>query len=149
MSTETQVVSEDSVLGRKVEGSLARVQAIPAPKGLQEVTMTSTEVTAVCPVTYQRDFYTVEIQFHPRDLIIESKSLKLYLAKFSNEGIFAEQLACTICDEILEVVNPMWIEVTTIQSPRGGISIKSQADGWGTSEYSSIVNTQKAVSSIV
>ena len=52
----------------------------------------SSELTAVCPVTDQPDFYTIDIEYVPGSSCIETKSLKLYLRTFDNRGVFAEHL---------------------------------------------------------
>ena len=56
--------------------------------------MTSDELTAVCPITAQPDFYVARIVYRPKALCLESKSLKLYLARFRNEGAFARRSRC-------------------------------------------------------
>ena len=55
--------------------------------------MTSDELAAVCPITGQPDLYTAAIEYRPEALCLESKSLKLYLATYRNEGVFCEALA--------------------------------------------------------
>ena len=117
------------VLGKIVTGTLDRVEGIPGPKGFIRVAMTSDEVVSTCPVTGQPDFYTVTIEFMPGELIIESKSLKLYLRKFATMGIFCEQLSETIRGEIEEVIHPRDIVVTVVQKSRGGISITAISSG--------------------
>lgn len=99
----------------------------PCPSGIEEVTMTSDEVTALCPVTGQPDWYTVSIGYKPIALCIESKSLKLYLQSFRNEGLFCEAFAARIAKDISEVIKPAWCKVEVVQKPRGGISITAVA----------------------
>ncbi len=90
-----------------------------------EVTLTSDEVTAVCPVTGQPDFYSVAITLRG-GYSIESKSLKLYFQTLREKGIFCEDLAGEIKREVLALVD-CEVSVTVIQRPRGGISIKATA----------------------
>ena len=71
-----------------------------ANPGVAHVEMTSDELTAMCPVTGQPDLYVARIEYWPAALCIESKSLKLYLNGYRNEGHFCEALAVT--DEVLE-----------------------------------------------
>ncbi len=90
-----------------------------------EVTLTSDEVTALCPVTGQPDFYTVAITLRG-GYTIESKSLKMYLQTLRDKGIFCEDLAGEIKKEVLALVN-CEVSVTVIQKARGGITIKAVA----------------------
>jgi len=96
-----------------------------ANPGVSQVEMTSDELTAICPVTGQPDLYVATIEFWPRDLCIESKSLKLYLSSFRNEGHFCEALAVRIRDDIAGVLElqPDKVRVTLTQKARGGITI--------------------------
>ena len=89
------------------------------------VEMTSDELTAVCPVTGQPDLYTATIQYWPAALCIESKSLKLYLSGYRNEGHFCEGLAVKIRDDVAEALElPLdKVRVTLKQKARGGITI--------------------------
>lgn len=100
----------------------------PAPTNVTKVTMNSDELTGVCPITGQPDWYSIEIEYIPDALCLESKSLKLYLHKFRNEGIFGESLASLIADDIFDALSPHYISVTLFQKPRGGISITSVAE---------------------
>jgi len=84
-----------------------------ANPGASHVKMTSDELTAVCPVTGQPDLYVATIEFWPQALCIESKSLKLYLGGFRNEGHFCEALE----------LPPDKVRVTLEQKARGGITI--------------------------
>jgi 7-cyano-7-deazaguanine reductase len=87
------------------------------------VALASDEFTCVCPATGQPDFATITIKYIPDKWILESKSLKLYLWSYRNEGVFHEHVTNTICDDIVSVLHPHWIEVTGAFKVRGGISI--------------------------
>jgi 7-cyano-7-deazaguanine reductase len=91
--------------------------------------MTSDELTAVCPVTGQPDLYVATIEYWPGKLCIESKSLKLYLSGYRNEGHFAEALAVRIRDDVAEAVQLPADKVRVIlrQKARGGITITATA----------------------
>jgi len=93
--------------------------------GVSHVVMRSDELVAVCPVTGQPDLYVASIEFWPQGLCLESKSLKLYLSGFRNEGAFCEALAVRIRDDVAEVleVPADKVRVTLEQKARGGISI--------------------------
>ena len=95
--------------------------------GVQQVTMTSDEVTALCPVTGHPDQYTVEIEYRPNELALESKSLKLYFQTFRNEGIFCESFAARIANDVQSAIQAQSVEVRVTQKPRGGISIVAHA----------------------
>src|SRR4051795_7550174 len=93
--------------------------------GVSHVEMRSDELTAVCPVTGQPDLYVATIEFWPQQLCLESKSLKLYLAGFRNEGAFCEALAVRIRDDIAEALElpAERVSVALQQKARGGITI--------------------------
>jgi 7-cyano-7-deazaguanine reductase len=87
--------------------------------------MTSDELTAVCPVTGQPDLYLASIEYEPGALCLESKSLKIYLSRYRNEGAFCEALAVRIRDDVAEALAVARgnVHVTLEQKARGGITI--------------------------
>ena len=91
--------------------------------------MTSDELVAVCPVTGQPDLYLASIDYSPADHCLESKSLKLYLNSFRNEGVFCEALAVKIRDDVAEALGLTAEDVTVTleQKARGGITITAIA----------------------
>ena len=97
------------------------VFANPEPKRVYEIQMTCPEFTCVCPRTGQPDFATIKINYFPAALCIELKSLKLYLWSYRNEGVFHEKVTNQICDDLLRVMKPRYIEVTGDFNIRGGI----------------------------
>jgi|SRR5688572_5219926 len=113
-----------STLGKPGSTDYAGLEVIDL-KGspLQLITFTSDEVTAVCPVTGQPDWYTVTIELTVTERSIESKSLKLYLQSFKDEGIFCESLASTICIDVARLVKAFKTRVTVTQKSRGGITL--------------------------
>ena len=115
-------------LGHSGSEHYAGLEAFPNP-GVTEVEMMSDELTAVCPITGQPDFYVASITYHPETLCLESKSLKLYLAGFRNEGVFAEALAVRIKNDVAAALelDGSSVEVTLEQKPRGGIAITATA----------------------
>lgn len=82
------------------------------------------EFTALCPITGQPDFATIYINYLPDDLMVESKSLKLYLFSFRSHGAFHEDCVNIIMKDLIKLMNPKYIEVWGDFTPRGGISIK-------------------------
>jgi 7-cyano-7-deazaguanine reductase len=97
--------------------------------GVSEVEMQSDELTAVCPITGQPDLYLATINYRPERLCLESKSLKLYLAGFRNEGAFCEALAVQIRDDVAGALelSAERVQVTLEQKARGGITITATA----------------------
>lgn len=109
-------------LGRKVT-SFQGFDTFPTPKGLEKVTCISDEVTSNCPVTGQPDWYVVEATYVPDQLCVESKTLKLFLQSFRNEGHFCEAFACIIARKLFDKLRPFTMTVTVRQKPRGGVAI--------------------------
>ena len=120
--------TEFVALGHAGSDHYAGLETFPNP-GVSQVEMTSDELTAVCPITGQADLYTVTIEFWPQALCLESKSLKLYLARFRNEGAFCEALAVQIRDDVAAAleISPDRTTVTLTQKARGGITIVAVA----------------------
>lgn len=87
------------------------------------VTFDAYEFTSKCPKTGQPDFAKIIISYIPNINMVESKSLKLYLFSFRNEGSFHEDCVNIIMEDLIQLMNPKYIEVRGIFSPRGGISI--------------------------
>jgi len=110
-------------LGVRSTMPIDELDTFPAPAGLGAVTMASDELTALCPVTGQPDYYTVSIDYAPGPLCIESKSLKLYLWHFRDRGVFCEQLAVDIRDKVVTTIQPRRCRITLVQKARGGITI--------------------------
>lgn len=87
------------------------------------VTFNCPEFTSLCPKTGQPDFAKIVISYIPRERMVESKSLKLYLFSFRNHGDFHEDCVNIIMKDLIRLMDPKYIEVTGIFTPRGGISI--------------------------
>ena len=81
------------------------------------------EFTSLCPITGQPDIATIYISYIPDELMVESKSLKLYLFSFRNHGDFHEDCVNIIMKDLIKLMNPKYIEVWGKFLPRGGISI--------------------------
>lgn len=81
------------------------------------------EFTTLCPMTGQPDFATIYISYMPDVKMVESKALKLYLFSFRNHGGFHENSVNMIVDDLVELMDPKYIEVWGKFTPRGGISI--------------------------
>tara|TARA_Y100000588_G_scaffold367887_1_gene435137 strand:+ start:504 stop:863 length:360 start_codon:yes stop_codon:yes gene_type:complete len=85
------------------------------------------EFTCVCPRTGQPDFATIEINYIPDQLIVELKSLKLYIQQFRNFGVFHENVTNKILDDFRKASKPRKIDVIGRFNPRGGISTVVEA----------------------
>lgn len=85
------------------------------------------EFTSVCPITGNPDFGTILIRYVPADRCLELKSLKLYLFRYRNEGVFYEALVNRILDDIVEACEPLYAEVEGRFRPRGGITSRITA----------------------
>ncbi|MFD9214941.1 NADPH-dependent 7-cyano-7-deazaguanine reductase [Streptomyces sp. NPDC059544] len=127
MSTMTDGLT---FLGRPVYGPISAddIETIPSASGINEITFSSTELTAVCPLTGQPDLYSIRISYRPRDRAIEHKSLKLYLVGYRDRGIFAEHLAAEIARDLASVVD-VAVRVQVTQQPRGGLRLEVDAEG--------------------
>lgn len=86
------------------------------------------EFTTLCPITGQPDFAEIRISYVPDARMVESKSLKLYLYSFRNHGDFHEDCVNVIMKDLVKLLNPKYIEVTGLFTPRGGISIYPYAN---------------------
>jgi 7-cyano-7-deazaguanine reductase len=123
-----------TLLGREARPG-KKLEAFPnrAPDRFYLVTLESEEFTCVCPATGQPDFATIRIQYVPDRHIVESKSLKLYLWSYRDEGVFHEHVVNQILDDLVKTLEPHWIKVTGIFNIRGGIGITVEAENTKTS----------------
>jgi len=93
------------------------------PENEYLVTFNCPEFTTLCPKTGQPDFGHLYIRYIPREKMVESKSLKLYLFSFRNHGDFHEDCVNIILNDLVALMDPKYIEVVGYFLPRGGISI--------------------------
>jgi len=98
------------------------------------VTFDCPEFTTLCPKTGQPDFGHIFITYIPREKMVESKSLKLYLFSFRNHGDFHEDCVNIIMKDLVKLMDPRYLEVKGIFMPRGGISIYPFAN-YGDAEH--------------
>ena len=103
----------------------ARLDAVPNPHPDQNYVtrFTAPEFTSLCPVTGQPDFAHLVIDFVPDQLLVESKSLKLYLGSYRNHGAFHEDCTVAIGKRIIAAIAPRWLRIGGYWYPRGGIPI--------------------------
>jgi 7-cyano-7-deazaguanine reductase len=122
------VAQEFVALGHAGSDAYAGLETFPNP-GVEVVEMTSDELTAMCPITNQPDFYTASIEYRPGELCLESKSLKLYLSRFRDQGAFCEALTVQIRDDVAAALSleAKDVRVSLRQKARGGITITASA----------------------
>jgi len=98
------------------------------------VTLHTEEFTCLCPLTGQPDFAQLTIRYIPEKRVLESKSLKLYLHSFRNEGAFHEHVVNAILDDVVAALAPRSCTITADFAVRGGIGISVEAEYKGTSD---------------
>ena len=108
--------------GSPEEAVLERV-ANPHPDTHYIARFTAPEFTCLCPVTGQPDFAHLVIDYAPKDWLVESKSLKLFLGSFRNHGAFHEDTTIAIGKRIVELLTPHYLRIGGYWYPRGGIPI--------------------------
>jgi 7-cyano-7-deazaguanine reductase len=116
---------DNRVLGRDVRGPIGveGLDAVPWGHGDTDATVefTTNELTATCPITGQPDFYELKLSYRPKESLIESKSLKLYLWNYRDRGIFAEDLAAMLLKDLVAACDPAEMTVDLTQQVRGGL----------------------------
>jgi 7-cyano-7-deazaguanine reductase len=94
----------------------------PAPGRDYSIEIICPEFTSVCPKTGQPDYGTITYTYTPADVCVELKSLKLYLQRFRNQGIFYEQVTNKLLDDFVTAIQPRRVVIVSRWTPRGGIS---------------------------
>ncbi len=128
MSNE-EMLSGLTLLGQKVNKPTRKLETFPNkhPGRRYWVTLTCPEFTCLCAATGQPDFATITIKYIPNERVVESKSLKLYLWSYRDEGHFHEHVTNLILDDLVKALDPIECEVTGAFSVRGGIAITVEA----------------------
>lgn len=93
----------------------------PAPHRDYTIEHHCPEFTSVCPQTGQPDYGTIIVSYIPDSVCVELKSLKMYLQRYRNEGIFYEAVTNRILDDFVAVVQPRRLTVESRWTPRGGL----------------------------
>ncbi len=119
-----------TMLGRGTTQPSKKLETFPNhhPGRRYVITLTTDEFTCVCPATGQPDFATITINYIPDRRVVESKSLKLYLWSYRNEGVFHEHVINVILDDLVAALRPHWCEVIGAFKVRGGIAITVRAE---------------------
>ena len=124
-----KATKELTLLGKKAaipaSPAAARIETVANPKSGEAflVRFACPEFTTLCPVTGQPDFAHLVIDYVPRRLLIESKSLKLFLASFRNHRAFHEDCTLTVAERLMKAAKPKWLRIGGYWFPRGGIPI--------------------------
>lgn len=131
------MTEHDGVLGKIVQHSIDEIEVLEldTPDCLTKVKATCGPIDGLCPVTKQPDHYIVTIEYVPaNNMVIESKSLKLYLWRYRDMGIACEALAAQIASDISQQYNnktseetPTPFKVHVTQESRGGIVLEAEA----------------------
>lgn len=100
----------------------------PCPERDYQIEIVCPEFTSLCPKTGQPDFGTLTFTYTPDRLCVELKSLKLYLQRFRNEGIFYEHVTNRILDDLVAVLQPRRLRLAAVFTPRGGITTTVTAE---------------------
>ncbi|MGE6739816.1 preQ(1) synthase [Allorhizobium pseudoryzae] len=122
-------VSGLSQLGKHVEAptspETAVLEKVPNSNAGTDyvVRFTAPEFTSLCPMTGQPDFAHIVIDYIPGESLVESKSLKLFLAAFRNHGAFHEDCSVYIAKRLVDLLSPKWLRIGAYWYPRGGIPI--------------------------
>jgi 7-cyano-7-deazaguanine reductase len=104
------------------EAVLERVPS-PAHGRRYMVRFACPEFTSLCPVTGQPDFAHLVIDYVPDAWLVESKSLKLFLASFRNHGGFHEGCTMMVAERLVALLEPLWLRIGGYWYPRGGMPI--------------------------
>ncbi len=120
---ETRFLGQQSPLPSTPES--AKLDYLPNPRAgaLYMVRFAAPEFTSLCPVTGAPDFAHLVIDYAPRETIVESKSLKLFLGAFRNHGAFHEDCTVSIGQRLFDEMNPHWLRIGGYWYPRGGIPL--------------------------
>ncbi|MDR3228205.1 MAG: preQ(1) synthase [Puniceicoccales bacterium] len=130
MNTQPEDLASLTLLGRTKNAPSKVIETFPNknPERAYVVELRTEEFTSLCPATGQPDFGVITIRYIPGPRIVESKSLKLYLWSFRNEGCFQEHLVNNILSDLETALDPVWLEVVGEFAPRGGIGITVRAE---------------------
>ncbi len=129
MLTEPSDLKDLTALGGKAQPS-KNLEAFPnrSPERFYLVTLETDEFTCLCPKTGQPDFATIQVAYVPDQKVVESKSFKLYLWSYRNEGAFHEHVINRILEDLVKILDPHWIVVKGTFNIRGGVGISVEAE---------------------
>ena len=142
METNATDLENLTLLGGNTKPSKT-LEAFPnrSPGRYYMVTLETDEFTCVCPATQQPDFATIKVEYVPDEKIVESKSFKLYIWSYRNEGVFHEHVVNKILEDLVETLDPHYCKVTGIFNVRGGIGITVEAEEVKTAEAKAAIRS--------
>ena len=142
METNATDLENLTLLGGKTKPSKT-LEAFPnrSPGRYYLVTLKTDEFTCVCTATQQPDFATIKVEYVPDEKIVESKSFKLYIWSYRNEGVFHEHVVNKILEDLVETLDPHYCKVTGIFNVRGGIGITVEAEEVKTAEAKAAIRS--------
>lgn len=137
---ENSITEGLTLLGHDVRQPVRKLETFPNqhPGRRYTVSLVCSEFTCVCPMTGQPDFATITIRYVPDQRIVESKSLKLYLWSYRNEGTFHEHVTNQILEDLVQALDPWSCEVVGAFNVRGGIAITVEAKHEKTAQESAV-----------
>lgn len=121
--TSVTILGKATKLPQSPEEAVLERVPNPHPDAQYLARFTAPEFTSLCPVTGQPDFAQLVIDYVPREWLVESKSLKLYLGSFRNHGAFHEDCTIAIAKRLVSLLDPQWLRIGGYWYPRGGIPI--------------------------
>ncbi len=119
----------ERMLGRETRGPIGAEQLDTVPWNHTDtdavVEFSTDELTGICPVTGQPDFYELKLSYRPGTRLLESKAMKLYLWGFRDRGTFAEDMAARLLKDLAAACDPVEMTVDLTQRVRGGLKIRT------------------------
>ncbi len=125
MSDYSVLTQLGSLTAAPTDPDLAVLERVGNPQPGMDylVRFTCPEFTSICPMTGQPDFAHIVLDYVPDEWIVESKSLKLFLASFRNHGAFHEACSMQVAQRLVDLLAPRWLRIGAYWYPRGGIPI--------------------------
>jgi 7-cyano-7-deazaguanine reductase len=120
---QTRFLGKDSPIPTSPETAVLDYVSNPRPGKPYLVRFAVPEFTSLCPVTGQPDFAHLVIDYSPHTVMVESKSLKLFLGSFRNHQAFHEDCTVGIGERLFAEMQPHWLRIGGYWYPRGGIPI--------------------------
>ena len=136
MPSRKKSVEGLTLLGKGKTKPSKKLECFPnrTPDRYYLVTLETDEFTCLCPVTGQPDFASIIVEYIPDKKVVESKSFKLYLWSYRNQGAFHEHVVNIILDDLVKAADPHFCRVTGLFNTRGGINITVEAEHCKTPE---------------
>lgn len=125
--TDLKALGNKSEIPNEPSTTILETFPIPTKEMFYVTFIQKGEFSSLCPITRQPDFGDIKILYRPNEKCLESKSLKLYLASYRNQGSFGEAITNRIADDLFEKLDPLFLLVVGDFKPRGGIGWSTEA----------------------